>query len=1412
MLFDFPPPIFELTVKGYYGNSITYKLHLVKYTSEFSAQNGNFIIDAQFVAVTFAPLADILFRYVINAPLINNEESMSPSTGIKPKNTYELIMKLKNLYAAIANKIATSTENKQYESVQAQIEAIDDISDMLVSVIKGNNEVLQKPGTPYLIIMSPKNGQDYNLAIEPALLTTENYNLQIVKNLSDYNDFIKAEETTGTKNTLGNRLYMAYLVGDNLPLTDDAYVAIAYTTENPAPVVMPFVNPTTKNYGGFKKALSTFSKSLTQSALPAFQIKTGDVATPEPFTNGVNVVNKDTIKTEYYGMDITEYYYKIYKKNQSLADEKTDLSKVLSEKINNMVSQQLGMSPTIYNIFEIILNDVDEFFSIVSKTSKEADTAHNISPDVIKTIASNNIDSPASKGNIPDHIYPFPLMIEQSTIHGGTKQERIAPITLSEEVPFPELDLVENFMDTFVLQRNTQALYDARSNQNDDGTFKWIPVSPLDSILGGASPESPYLNINDGVRATVTTTLLKRFYVLSQGSLFNTFYGEPSSVRNAYINLYANAEAVNIVTALISKQNAETLQLMADEFKRGGVSSFYEYAETLTTEYDDGTTSGKTGNLINFPTNDPKSFVVTPSQPYVGQAYVDKRNANFTGVNWYTKPVDLQGTPDEDDGNRDSTKPIDNFNSDAKTEWFQNGVAEELFYDFTEENVIYLKDIGPEDKNKYNVIVNGLSTFTRYLVNIGDGYAQTVGTDTARNSNFPGNNAIEGQKLAYSGGNREFEDFNKKAKKALKYGNNILSVWQDSLSDSAIVDTLTGDTNMSTILTLSNFGTTASPFNIYPNSLNDLIFSTPAAIEVPEFYAPYIGALLTAIDPSEGQTPWVNEILEYFTGTTGDNGTGRNLPNKGFCILADLHDVDAYLSIKDKATFKAAYDAYANQLHGTIINGISELVGYCRRNLQSEWGSDDGMFPSELQGYMYLLNPQFEVPSVMKKPIGHGEHFWIIQKLMERKSLINFSQITFEMDDVYPDGYTSIEELNANLPNASGANTKFFEQFFIRLSNEIFKKTTQLIEKEKALTKAKGDKDIINQLYYSFKNINDKWITGNENYTGEYPFNKKNKKLIDSFAFVDRGMNPIGDTVINAEILTDMFDDPNISLFSVLSQLLSLNGFEFFPLQNFMNFEKKGAWEDSFKIQTGAIDAVDSTAFVCMYIGGTSSYPSVSGNGFENDGIIDIAEPGVNDFFTTPPELNLGTVNDLQEEKNDEFPWRQVRAFRVRFGEQNQSMFTDIKIDSKEYPETNESIQILSRLAGDNNPDAPVPKGQNLYNLYENRSYKATVTGFGNAMIQPTQYFQLENIPLFNGAYIILTVEHNITANKMTTSFSGTKLLKYPVPRVLNPMAFTAYNPNQSSGDYPVAAANSADVNTHYNAMYDGTDNSLKIE
>jgi hypothetical protein len=59
----------------------------------------------------------------------------------------------------------------------------------------------------------------------------------------------------------------------------------------------------------------------------------------------------------------------------------------------------------------------------------------------------------------------------------------------------------------------------------------------------------------------------------------------------------------------------------------------------------------------------------------------------------------------------------------------------------------------------------------------------------------------------------------------------------------------------------------------------------------------------------------------------------------------------------------------------------------------------------------------------------------------------------------------------------------------------------------------------------------------------------------------------------------------------------------------------------------------------------------------------------------------------------------------------------------------------------------------NMYNVYSVRSY-AEVEMMGNAKIQPMMYFQLNNIPMFHGAYMITRVKHNIKPNTMSTTFS----------------------------------------------------------
>lgn len=1376
ILFDFPPPTFTLTVKGYYGKPVVYDLHLVKYSTEFSAGNGNFIIDAQFVALTFAPLSDILFRYVVNTALINGDTSMNPEGGEKPRNTCELILKLKNLYKAVSDKIQTDTESIEYNNTLKSIEQINEIFDVIR--FYADNEKLTKPGTPHLVARIPAQ-VDY--VTYPPTDSVPNDELVIITNLSEYDTMIKEEQSSGTNETPKKRIYILYEVATNVNVTANT------STFNYVPTYYEY---DTLNNSGFETALNNYKQLLLGQKIPLINFVATDIKEPRSFLNSFDIQELRTFNdtyVKYYGLDITDYYYKLYKNRDTLELARNKLALDIITKINNMIAERLGMIPSIYNVFEIILNDVDKFFSLLKSTADDAYDSHNNIPANKQLILGDG----AYKDNTTN-VYPFPLVIRTYS----DREERVAPIELSKKVPFPELDFVQDFIDTFLLEERYKDQINVKEDENDQGEKAWIPISPLDSTLGNAITESPFIRVSDDVTTEILKIVLKRFYMLSQGFISDAFYAQADKISviekeniarsEAYVKLFAETEALNLILASKTSETIlNTLQVMSDKYFNSP-DIFYKDISGITDTYNDGN-SLKTGYLYSFPKYDPKYFPINPNVPSEGHVFTNKNNPNFEGIILSNSNIQAR------DVKNNSTSPIDLFYNDVNIKGTLFKVLPEKYFDFSLENTFFIRD--KTIKEKVNVVDDGgeIQIFTRFLSQASyqnlrrpndyvswDSYARTQYT-----YNYPGintvnvvspqHNIVERQLWAYSGGTSGnniipggnstfrvdrgslFSLFNI----TIMEGADFIDTFSLQLAryDSLVMPTISADTKMGSLLILSCFGYATSPFNTFPNGLNSLIFDTPAAIEVPKFYPAYIGALLDAIENG-----WEISVIDYFT-----KYHGKYLDNAGFFIFADLHDVKLYLSENDKTIFKNAYNSYILEDHINIVNELKRMYEFNYK--YSHQGA------SNWDTYKFYMNPN---ASDNKKITGGTKGFFfqgIVRPLMERTNIINYNQLTFKSTTDYNSGYISLKTMNDGIIDGNKTTTyktindKYFKIFFTKINALVGQAKEKAKEEKKELEKLKGDPDIINQLYYSFKNINDKWLSGTAKGKQNYPFLlSNNSRLIDLFSFVDRGMNPIGETIINCEILADMLEDDNISLYTALSQLLSTNGFEFFPLQNFLNFDNEKSWEDSFKIHTGGYSDAQRTFFVCMYIGGSSSYPSVSANGFVEDGIIDISAPGVKGF--SPVENKTEFEENINQEKNIDFPWRQVRAFRVRFGEQNQSMFTDIKIDSKEYPETNESIQILSRLAGDNNPGAPAPKGQNLYNLYENRSYKASVTGFGNMMIQPTQYFQVENVPLFNGAYVILEVEHNISPNNMTTTFSGTKLLKYPVPRVITPFAF----------------------------------------
>jgi LAS superfamily LD-carboxypeptidase LdcB len=352
------------------------------------------------------------------------------------------------------------------------------------------------------------------------------------------------------------------------------------------------------------------------------------------------------------------------------------------------------------------------------------------------------------------------------------------------------------------------------------------------------------------------------------------------------------------------------------------------------------------------------------------------------------------------------------------------------------------------------------------------------------------------------------------------------------------------------------------------------------------------------------------------------------------------------------------------------------------------------------------------------------------------------------------------------------------------------------------------DQDIKLSLYRSFKSIVDKWISSTYKSKSPQPsffFNiinngltEENTPLAGHFSYVNRVMGEIGNrAVLDVISLEKIKDNPKMSFYNLISDLLGENKFDFFPLPTFTNFatnrRDKGdinkTAKEMFSPYTNTIDAPSGPNFICMYVGGTSrildlkpkancpqdlrdmEYNNDSFSLSDETDMVDKPyeyqnpeEPLAYTSSFTGEELENGRFRRKNEQKRIEFGG--ITAFKVAYGIENQNMFKSVELDQTEFSETNESLMVIGRLADGGNPANRTEKGNNLHNVYLTRSYTCKVESLGNMMIQPLQYFDLTNIPMFYGTYLITKVEHNIKPHHITTNFTGVRQPIATVPVV----------------------------------------------
>ena len=308
------------------------------------------------------------------------------------------------------------------------------------------------------------------------------------------------------------------------------------------------------------------------------------------------------------------------------------------------------------------------------------------------------------------------------------------------------------------------------------------------------------------------------------------------------------------------------------------------------------------------------------------------------GLTWYAGPLTVQLPATTTTTTADVDNPVQDFIKTVQQSAFSKfwkGTSPIGMLQFTNENVFYLNDTNPNatanptnpttintqtrfltEENFLNIIttnqnLNDASAYQMVYINSGVGKI-SLAYDGAYQPGLPQGskgynridfiNTINNITGGWAGTPYGNPAFNKIGAPILFNAENyqaftdIVNISANQLTehDTEIYETIinfTGDTydsQLAALVLASSFGYALSPFNIYPNDLNDLIFDVPAIIQTPAFILYYIGALV-GIQPTD---PFYSKIYDFFV-----SGAGKNLNSCGVLIFADIADINNQIGI-----------------------------------------------------------------------------------------------------------------------------------------------------------------------------------------------------------------------------------------------------------------------------------------------------------------------------------------------------------------------------------------------------------------------------------------------------------------------------------------------------------------------------------
>ena len=522
--FQLPYPVFELKLKGYFGNTITYCLHMLSWAAKFDSSTGNFNIDAKFVGFQQAFLADMSLGNVIgtvnttkgraNLKKLKIKNSLNPK---QPEETPPLDRFLITLSELPIRFIKIKDEDKEYQkfrkltNLQAKLKNILDLIGLpMKKITEGldpNTQFYKQPNDPTQTLTRAfdeddlANNIDY-ISIRDWIIIKKGVSAypsvflgQFFKTLhsliDDYNIFIETnkDELLINQSDIKFDSYDGYNKSGLVELSTDADGPGGYYDfiNDDIPASFKILSTATK-FGDIKTAMTSPSNKKTLYYFLTSPDR-NKAFKPEIQFDGKfwgkaqrEFTKSDSVLAFVYDFSkmkqIVNTIWNLVKKERKIREEE------INKELNKKLSKDIGFNPNIKYVFSILCNNVQAMLATQFEVAEEAHNKRKSRNSELKNYSSMSDLPRDDDGNAIS--YPWPSLHINNPNEGTVEVKYIGnddffPNLTKEN--FPEIKFIEEFLQNYITKK-AQVIsankISAKISTGGRDTDNWYPINPID--------------------------------------------------------------------------------------------------------------------------------------------------------------------------------------------------------------------------------------------------------------------------------------------------------------------------------------------------------------------------------------------------------------------------------------------------------------------------------------------------------------------------------------------------------------------------------------------------------------------------------------------------------------------------------------------------------------------------------------------------------------------------------------------------------------------------------------------------------------------------------------------------------------------------------------------------------------------